>query len=170
VDQPSASSIFIQSPGGNLFLPICLLVASVLLITVIGGLLVAVEIWVFLANILIIEKISGLARIFVSASDPSEGDVPFLVAEKELLRSRQGKVVLIHFCGPMIFGIGQTMARESARIKESVQVLVFAIGDVTCLDWTIGLSIENKVNDVVEENSSLYDWPRGAGQVVHVSL
>jgi SulP family sulfate permease len=56
----------------------------------------------------------------------------------------------------MIFGIGQAMARESARIEESLKVLILDLSDVTYLDSTIGLSIENMVKDALEKEIQVY--------------
>jgi len=132
------------------------IMSAVLLVTVFIDLLVAVGVGVFLANVLTIEKISGLAKIHVSAIDTSGGELSLDSEEKELLDQHQGSLVLMHFSGPMIFGIGQAMARESASLEQSMQVLVLDMTDVTYLDSTIALSIENMVKDAKEENTQVY--------------
>jgi SulP family sulfate permease len=129
---------------------------SVLVVTVFIDLLVAVGVGVFIANVLTIEKISGLAKIRVSAIDTSGGEISLTQEEQILLERHQGSMVLMHFSGPMIFGIGQAMAREASSLEQSMNVLILDMTDVTYMDSTIALSISNMIKDANDKKTKVY--------------
>lgn len=129
---------------------------SVLILTVLVDLIVAVGVGVFVANILTIERLTNLPSTRVRAIDPSGESVVMSEEERQLLESASGKVLLFYLSGPMIFGVGQAIYRESAAISERTAALVVDLSDVSLLSTTVNLALENVIRDACKNDTIVY--------------
>ncbi len=124
---------------------------GVLILTVLVDLMVAVGIGVFIANVITIERLARVQSNYVRIVDPaSDLSLPMRDVEKELFDQAQGKVVIFHLSGPMIFGVAKAIAREH-RVSQGARILIVDLGDVPLLSTTIALAIENVILDTQAE-------------------
>ncbi len=128
---------------------------SVMLLTVFVDLIVAVGLGVFISNIVIIEKLSRVQAKQVKAiSDAYDDDVPLSDEERELLESTEGQVLLFYLSGPMIFSVSKAIARQHAHICK-YRVMILDLTDVPMIDMTVGLALENAIEDAQEANCAV---------------
>ena len=131
-----------------------LIMYSVMLLTVFVDLIVAVGIGVFVANILTIERLTAVQKNNIKAISDTDYDVPLDDEEKALLDKANGQVLLVHFSGPMIFGMSKAIAREHNTIQQYNCVLL-DLSEVPLIDTTISLAIENTIKDAVESQKQV---------------
>ncbi|MFC3095966.1 SulP family inorganic anion transporter [Alteromonas sediminis] len=127
---------------------------SVLLLTVFVDLIVAVGIGVFIANIIIIEKLSVTQAKNVRAISDMDDQLPLNKEQKALLNQANGRILYFYLSGPMIFGVSKALARERSSIADHDVVLI-DLSDVSLLDDTMSLSIENLIHEVREMNKAV---------------
>ncbi|NNJ72086.1 MAG: SulP family inorganic anion transporter [Enterobacterales bacterium] len=128
---------------------------SVMLLTLFVDLIVAVGIGVFIANIITIEKLSqSQAGNIKRISDVDERTI-MNDEQRAIMREAQGQVLLLYLSGPMIFGVARALARHQQALQHS-QAIVVDLSDVSFLDDTISLSIENFVEEAVSTNKHVY--------------
>ena len=128
---------------------------GVMLLTVFIDLIVAVGLGVFIANILTIERLSALQTRNIKAISDADDEVPLSPREKQLLDSVSGRVLLVYFSGPMIFGMSKAISREHTTIQQ-YQSVVLDLSDVPLIDTTITLAIENMIRDAVESQRHVF--------------
>jgi SulP family sulfate permease len=123
---------------------------GVMFLTVFVDLIAAVGLGVFISNIIVIEKLSKeQARKIKAISDADENDVPLTDNERLLLDKAHGKVLFFYLSGPMIFSISKAISRQHRRISE-YQVMILDLTDVSMIDVTVGLALENAIKDALD--------------------
>lgn len=122
---------------------------TVLLLTVFVDLIVAVGIGVFVANIIIIQKLSVVEGEKVRAMSDVDDELPLDDEQKALLNKADGRVLLFYLSGAMIFGVSKAIARERQDIANH-EAVIFDLNDVSFLDDTMALSIENVVLEALD--------------------
>ncbi|WP_300180510.1 SulP family inorganic anion transporter [uncultured Aliivibrio sp.] len=129
---------------------------SVMLLTVFVDLIVAVGLGVFISNIIIIERLSReQARKVKAISDADEDDVPLTDSERRLLDQANGKVLFFYLSGPMIFSVSKAISRQHSSISD-YEVMILDLTDVPMIDVTVGLALENAINDALDANCQVY--------------
>ncbi|NES23757.1 MAG: SulP family inorganic anion transporter, partial [Symploca sp. SIO3E6] len=91
---------------------------GVILLTVFVDLIVAVGVGVFVANILTIERLSKLQAQDVKTITDADDQILMSDQEKELLDLANGRVLLFHLSGPMIFGVSKAIARQQVAMED----------------------------------------------------
>jgi SulP family sulfate permease len=119
---------------------------GVLLLTVFVDLVVAVGIGVFIANIITIEKLSASQAKNIKAISDVDGRLPLNAQQRKLLNQANGEVLYFYLSGTMIFGVSKALSRELSSLGEHA-VVIIDLSDVSFLDDTIALTIENLVID-----------------------
>ena len=122
---------------------------GVMLLTVFVDLIVAVGIGVFIANVLTIEKLSRLQSKNIHSISDTDDKIPLTKEERQALKRVKGRVMMLYFSGPMIFGVSRAISREQDNIH-SFQIVVFDLTDVPLIDTTVSLAIENAVKDAID--------------------
>ncbi|MGF1530773.1 MAG: SulP family inorganic anion transporter [Puniceicoccaceae bacterium] len=128
---------------------------GVMAITVLVDLLVAVGLGVFIANILTIEKLSRFQSSGIRAMDTSDAELPLSDEEKTLFQKANGKVVLLHLSGPMIFGVAKAISREQSAVKNA-RVLILDLTEVPFLSTTVLLALENVILDALNRRLPVF--------------
>jgi len=123
---------------------------GVVLLTVFVDLMVAVAVGVFVANILTIASLNELQAKSVKAITDDDDQIVLTSEEKELLDLANGRVLLFHLSGPMIFGVAKAISREHGAIK-NYDVLIVDLGEVPVLGVTSSLAIENAIQEAIDE-------------------
>ena len=131
-----------------------LVMYSVLFLTVFVDLIFAVGIGVFVANILIIEKLSATQSKNVRAISDLDDELPLNKRQRELLNEANGRILYFYLSGPMIFGVSKALAKERANIANHDAVII-DLSDVSLLDDTMSLSIENMILESREMNKEV---------------
>lgn len=125
------------------------IVYSVVLLTVFVDLMIAVAVGVFIANILTIERLDQLQTNSVKAITDADDQIVLTNEEKELLDAANGRVLLFHLSGPMIFGVAKAIEREHRAIA-NYDVLIVDLGEVPVLGVTSSLAIESAIQEVID--------------------
>ncbi|RZM78623.1 bicarbonate transporter BicA [Leptolyngbya iicbica] len=130
---------------------------GVLFLTVFVDLIVAVGVGMFVANILTIDRLTKLqAEGVKTITDADEDEDLQMTAEEQALLDRaNGRVLLFHLSGPMIFGVAKAIAREHNAMKDH-KVLVLDLHDVPMLGVTASLSLENMIQDASENDRPVF--------------
>lgn len=128
---------------------------AVLLLTVFVDLIVAVGIGVFIANVITIEKLSASQSKNIKAMSDVDDRNPLDPQQRRLLNQAQGKVLFFYLSGAMIFGVSKALARERKNI-ENHDVVIIDLSDVSILDDTITLSLENVIEEALDKNKTVY--------------
>ena len=128
---------------------------AVLLLTVFVDLIVAVGVGVFVANILIIEKLSKSQEHNIKAVSDMDDNVPLSHRENEILTEANGSILLVYLSGPLIFGVSKALARKQELIEKH-DTVVFDLSDVSLIDDTISLAIENTIKQAVEAGKNVF--------------
>lgn len=126
-----------------------LTMVTVLLLTVFVDLVVAVGIGVFIANIITIEKLSAAQAKNIKAISDVDDRIPLDSKQRTLLNNANGEILFFYLSGTMIFGVSKAMSRE-LKSMSSQKVLIIDLSDVSFLDDTIILSIENLIKDALQ--------------------
>ncbi len=132
-----------------------LVMYGVLLLTVFVDLVVAVGVGVFIANVLTIERLSELQARNVKAISDADDEVPLLEEEKQLLDQGKGRVLLFYLSGPMVFGVAKAIAREH-DVMRRYESIIFDLSNVSFLDVTVSLAIENSIKDALDAGRRVY--------------
>ncbi len=132
-----------------------LVMYGVLFLTVFVDLIVAVGVGVFIANMLTIERLSELQARNVRAISDADDEIPLAPAERELLDQAKGRVLLFYLSGPMIFGVAKAIARQHTAVSQ-YDSMVIDLSNVSFLDVTVSLAIENGIKDALDAGRGVY--------------
>ncbi|MEL6398932.1 MAG: SulP family inorganic anion transporter [Cyanobacteria bacterium J06626_4] len=134
-----------------------LIMYGVLFLTVFVDLIVAVGVGVFIANILTIDRLTKLQSEGIKTiTDADEDEDLQMTPEEQMLLDRaDGRVLLFHLSGPMIFGVAKAIARENNAMKDH-DVLVLDLHDVPILGVTAALALENSIQDASDNNRPVF--------------
>ena len=128
---------------------------GVLLVTIFVDLVIAVGLGIFVANMLTIEKLSHLQSFNLRMISDSVDTAPLSDEEKEIFDKIRDNVYLFYLSGPMIFGVARAIQRERKNIAPCNH-LILDLKDVTHLDTTVLLAIENMVDEALDFGKSVY--------------
>lgn len=126
-----------------------LIMYGVIGLTVFVDLIMAVGLGLFVANILTIERLTDLRSKDVKAITDADDNIVLSPDEKALLKQANGRILLFHLSGPMIFGVSKAIAREHAVIG-SYDVLILDLSDVPLLGVTSSLALENAIKEAID--------------------
>lgn len=125
------------------------IVYSVIALTVFVDLMIAVAVGVFIANILTIDRLSQVQTGAVQAITDADDQIILTEAERQILDSASGRLLLFHLNGPMIFGVAKAIAREHSAI-DNYDVLLVDLAEVPVLGVTSSLAIENAIKEALD--------------------
>ncbi|WP_017659519.1 bicarbonate transporter BicA [Baaleninema simplex] len=128
---------------------------SVIALTVLVDLIAAVGIGVFVANVLTIDRLSQLQSQSVKTVTDADDVINLNESEKRLLDGANGRVLLCHLSGPMIFGVAKAISREHQAVR-FCDALVLDLSDVPHVGVTSSLAIENAINEAIEEGCQVF--------------
>lgn len=132
-----------------------LVMYAVMLLTVFVDLIVAVGIGVFVANVLIIEKLTRVQVEQIKVVSDVDDAVPLSREERELMLAAHGQTLLVYLSGSLIFGVSKALAREHTAMANYSNIVI-DLTDVSLLDDTMSLSIENTVRDLVDASKQVF--------------
>lgn len=130
---------------------------GVLFLTVFVDLIVAVGVGVFIANILTIDRLTKLqAEGVKTITDADEDEDLQMTSEEQVLLDRaEGRVLLFHLSGPMIFGVAKAISREHNAMKDH-DILILDLQDVPILGVTAALALENAIQDASDNGRPVF--------------
>ena len=132
-----------------------LIMYGVITLTVFVDLITAVGIGVFVANVLTIERLSNLQSKDVRTVTDADDAIRMSDAEKDLLDQANGRVLLFHLSGPMIFGVSKAISREQTAMEDH-DVLILDLSDVPMLGVTSSLAIENTIKEALDKGREVF--------------
>ncbi len=133
--------------------PATFIMYSVLLLTVFVDLIVAVGIGMFIANLITVEKLSNLQKNNIQLISDTDDKIPLKPDEKILFEKiiQIRKTLLVYLSGPMIFGVSNALRREAQAIDKA-EALIVDLSDVSFMDATMSLAIENMLDAAIEKH------------------
>jgi len=126
----------------------------VLLLTVFVDLILAVGIGLFIANIITIEKLSYAQRDGIKTITDTDEELRLSPEEKTVFNRLKNKLLMVYLSGPMMFGLSRALSRQH-RILARYEYVVMDLSDVSFIDDTIALTIENAISDAMEAKVTL---------------
>ena len=132
-----------------------LIVYEVMALTVFIDLIVAVVMGVFVANIMTISFLSDKHQEKVKAVTDDKEEIGLNQEEKHLLKQANGAVLLLYMSGAMIFGVAKAISRQHNLIN-NYRVLVLDLSEVSLLDVTSSLALENAITEAVEKEREVF--------------
>lgn len=130
---------------------------GVLLLTVFVDLIVAVGVGMFVANILTIDRLTKLQvdNVKTITDADEDEDLQMTDEERSLLDQANGRILLFHLSGPMIFGVAKAIAREHNAMVDH-DVLILDLQDVPILGVTASLALENAIQEAHEQGRPVF--------------
>lgn len=128
---------------------------GVIALTVFVDLMVAVAVGVFVANILTIENLSKLQSKSVKAITTVDDQIQLNPTEKQLLDRAEGRVLLFHLSGPMIFGVAKAISREH-NVIDQYESLIVDLTDVPLMGVTSSLALENAIQEALDRGRHVF--------------
>ncbi|MGB3138681.1 MAG: SulP family inorganic anion transporter [Nodosilinea sp.] len=128
---------------------------GVMFLTVFVDLIVAVGVGVFIANILTIDRLTKLQSDQVKAITDFDEDVPLSEEDKALMDQANGRVLVFHLSGPMIFGVARAIAQEHTAM-DAHEVLIVDLQDVPHLGVTAALALESAIRDASDAGRPVF--------------
>jgi SulP family sulfate permease len=128
---------------------------GVIILTVFVDLMVAVGVGIFVANILTIDKLSELRSKSVKTITDADDEIVLSPEEKQVLDLANGRILLFHLSGPMIFGVAKAIAREHNAINQ-YDILILDLSEVPILGVTSSLAIENAIKEAVDNRRQVF--------------
>ena len=126
-----------------------LIMYAVLALTVFVDLIVAVGVGVFVANVIIIQKLSAVEAENVRSMSDVDDSIPLDDEQRDLLNAADGRLLLFYLSGAMIFGVAKALSRERKNI-ENHEAVIFDISEVTYIDDTMALLLENVIYEALD--------------------
>lgn len=131
-----------------------LIMYSVMVLTVFTDLMVAVAAGLFVANIVTIRRLSEAQAQSVRVITAADDGIRLSDEERLLLRNPEARVLLLSLSGPMIFGVARAIAREHRAISRC-DALVLDLSELSLIDVTVALAIENVIAEIGESGRRL---------------
>ena len=128
---------------------------GVIILTVFVDLIAAVGIGLFVANILTIDRLSQIRSREVKAITDADDEITMNEEEKNILSSANGRIVLFHLSGPMIFGVAKAISRQQT-IGHNYDVLIVDLSDVPMIGVTSSLALENIIQDACQKERKVF--------------
>jgi len=128
---------------------------AVIGLTVFVDLITAVGIGVFIANILTIDRLTQLKYEDVKAITDADDAIILDNDEKELLDRAEGKILLFHLSGPMIFGVSKAISRQHTLLN-NYKVLIVDLSEVPHMGVTSALAIENAIQETIDTGRDVF--------------
>lgn len=128
---------------------------GVIILTVFVDLIVAVGVGVFVANLLTIERLSKVQANDVKTITDADDAIQMSAEEKELIDQADGRILLFHLSGPMIFGVSKAISRQHNAMADH-DVLIVDLSDVPHLGVTSSLAIENAIQEAIDKGRQVF--------------
>ena len=128
---------------------------AVIGLTVFVDLITAVGIGVFIANVLTIDRLTQLKSEDVKAITDADDAIILDNDEKELLDRAEGKILLFHLSGPMIFGVSKAISRQHTLLN-NYKVLIVDLSEVPHMGVTSALAIENAIQETIDTGRDVF--------------
>ncbi|MGD1806519.1 SulP family inorganic anion transporter [Dapis sp. BLCC M126] len=134
--------------------------SAIIMYTVIGltvfvDLIAAVGIGVFIANVMTIDRLTQLKSEDVKAITDADDAIILDNDEKELLDRAEGRILLFHLSGPMIFGVSKAISRQHTLLN-NYEVLIVDLAEVPHMGVTSALAIENAIQETVDTGRHVF--------------
>lgn len=129
---------------------------GVVALTVFVDLITAVGIGLFVANVITITRLSDLQADDVkTVTDRDDPNVDLTPEERELLGYAEGRVMLLHLRGNMIFGASRAISRTNSAI-EGCESLIVDLTQVRHLGVSASLAVEEAILDMMRAGRAVY--------------
>ncbi|ELR96524.1 SulP family inorganic anion transporter [Gloeocapsa sp. PCC 73106] len=128
---------------------------GVIALTVFVDLIAAVGIGVFVANVLTIDKLSALRSDSIKTITDADDKIVLSPQERQILDMANGRILLFHLSGPMIFGVAKAIDRKHNAVN-SYDVLIVDLSEVPMMGVTSSLALENAIKESVDQHRQVF--------------
>ena len=84
-----------------------------------------------------------------------DDNVPLSDRENTILNQANGNILLVYLSGPLIFGVSKALSRKHEQIERH-NIIVIDLSDVSLIDDTISLAIENTIKQAIDNDKRVY--------------
>lgn len=131
------------------------LMLVVLMLTVFVDVITAVGVGVVLASLVFVKDMAESQMDAISAIHGESGELLLSPEEAALFRQCRGRAAILHLSGPMSFGAANEMMRRVVAV-ESVAALIIDLTDVTHIDGSAALTIEEIIQRALDTDQDVY--------------
>lgn len=136
-------------------LPGVVVMFTVLLMTVFIDLMIAIGVGITMVSLLYMKRMSDLQLEQTrTITEPSE-EHPLSTEEATYIQQAAGRILLFHVSGPMSFGAAKAMVKRVTSV-DNYEALVLDLTDVTLVDFTSSLAIEDIILDAQEAGRHIF--------------
>ena len=130
--------------------------STVLLLTVFVDLITAVAVGLIMTSLISAQMTSAeqLSKLHLVTSDDPEARLS--ETERSLMREAGGRVLLLHLSGPFSFGSATELVRRMAAAGTSQRAVVLDLGDVTLMDASIAMAIDQIIRRSQDAGQSVW--------------
>ena len=131
------------------------LMLVVLALTVFVDVITAVGVGVVLASLVFVKEMAESQMDAISAIHGEAGEQLLSPEEAGLFRQCRGRAAILHMAGPMSFGAANEMMRRVVAV-ESVSALIIDLTEVTHIDGSAALTIEEIIQRAIDVGQDVY--------------
>jgi SulP family sulfate permease len=131
------------------------LMVTVLLLTVAVDVITAVGIGVVFASLVFVKEMADAQMQSVNAIQVDAGEQLLTAEEAIAFRRCHGHAAILHLSGPMSFGAANEMMRRVVAVN-AVRILIIDLSDVTHMDSSAALTIEEIIQRAVDSGQDIY--------------
>jgi SulP family sulfate permease len=130
------------------------LMFTVMALTVIFNLVLAVAVGVIAASLLFVKRMADVELEAVKTFDNTAGETSLNEREAEAMDRLEGQALIIRLSGPMSFGAANRLHRRLAGY-ERYKVLILDLRDVPSADSSAIMALENIINIARDEHQTV---------------
>lgn len=131
------------------------LMLIVLALTVFVDVITAVGVGVVLASLVFVKEMAEAQMAAISAIHGDADELQLSAEEAALFRRSEGRAAILSLSGPLSFGAANEMMRRVVAV-ESVAALIIDLTEVTHIDGSAALTIEEIIQRAIDTDQAVY--------------
>lgn len=132
-----------------------ILMLIVLALTVFVDVITAVGVGVVLASLVFVKEMAEAQMAAISAIHGDADELQLSAEEAALFRRSEGRAAILSLSGPLSFGAANEMMRRVVAV-ESVAALIIDLTEVTHIDGSAALTIEEIIQRAIDTDQAVY--------------
>ena len=132
---------------------------TVLIVTVVVDLLLAVGIGMVMASFLFMQRITDMQVASMKAvtkpGDASFYERALTEQETEIMEQANGQIMLFHMRGAMSFSSAKALVRRHSTITD-YQIMLLDLSDVPNIDFTTSRALEDIIIDTIDAGRQIF--------------
>ncbi|HHZ87704.1 MAG TPA: SulP family inorganic anion transporter [Chromatiaceae bacterium] len=132
-----------------------IIMATVLVVTVVVDLLLAVGIGMVMASFLFMHRMTQLQLAGIRTHTNADDANHLSVQEADILDASEGRIMMFHLSGPMSFSSAKAMVRRHASTA-GYEIMILDMTEVPMIDFSATRALEDIVVDTIRSGRRLF--------------